>query len=258
MKKFAAVTTFNNEGFEISGKTMIESFDKFWSKDILLNVYYEDMSQPKIRCSERIFFHNFNEEVKKWYKFREKFFFKELIKSDISKRSSYIYSATKFAHKVYAMQKQIEKKDCHYLIWLDSDTSTFKKVEVSFLNSLINEDAYLTYLGRDYLNFHSETGFMIFNTNNKFHKIFWDKMMKMYDEGELFKEKEWHDCWIFDTVRKELEKRALKNIDISLFGLRKKSSNQFEVFNPYHVFDNSVLGEFMNHFKGKRKLNIKL
>jgi hypothetical protein len=252
MKKFVAVTTFNKEGFEINGKEMIESFDKFWSKDILLNVYYEDMSQPKIRCSDRVFFHNFNQEVEKWYKFREKFFFKELIKPDTSSRSLYKYSASKFAHKVYAMQKQIEKKDCDYLIWLDCDTLTFKKVEVSFLNSLINEEAYLTYLGRDHLNQHSETGFMIFNTNNKFHEIFWDKMMKMYDEGELFKEKEWHDCWIFDAVRKELEKKSLTNINICLFGLKKRDPNLF------NVFYNSVLGEFMNHFKGKRKFNIKL
>ena len=250
MKKFAVVTTFNKDGFEISGKKMIESFDKFWSKDILLNVYYEDMSQPKFRCSDRVIFYSFNDEVEKWYKFREKFFFKELIKPDNTSRSFYIYSASKFAHKVYAMQKQIEKKDCDHLIWLDSDTVTYKKVDASFLNSLINEESYLTYLGRDHLNFHSETGFMIFNTKNKFHEIFWDKMMKMYDEGELFKEKEWHDCWIFDTVRKELEKNSLKNINICLLGLSKNDPNQ------YNVFDNSVLGEYMLHFKGNKKFKI--
>jgi len=246
MKKFAVVTTFNKDGFEISGKKMIESFDKFWSQDIPLNVYYEDMSQPKIRCSDRILFHNFNEEIKKWYKFRENFFLRELIKPDNSIRSTYIYSASKFAHKVYAIQKRIEKKDCDYLIWLDSDILSFKKVEVSFLNSLINEDSYLTYLNRDHLNFHSETGFMIFNTNNKFHDIFWDKMMKMYDKGELFREKEWHDCWIFDTVRKELEKKLLKNINICQFGLKKNED-------LLNVFNRSVLGKYMIHFKGIAK-----
>jgi hypothetical protein len=91
---------------------------------------------------------------------------------------------------------------------------------------------------------------MIFNTNNKFHEIFWDKMMKMYDEGELFQEKEWHDCWIFDTVRRELEKKSLKNINICSLGLKKDN----DILN---VFDNSVLGEFMRHFKGNKKLNIK-
>ena len=246
MKKFSVVTTFNEEGFQTSGKKMIESFDKFWNKDISLNIYYEDMQLPKINCSDRILFHNFNEKVKKWYKFREKFFFKELIKPDNSSRSFYKYSASKFAHKVYAMHKQIEENISDYLIWLDSDVLTFNKVDVFFLNSLINKDSYLTYLGRDHINFHSETGFMIFNINNKFHNIFWDKMMKMYDEGELFKEKEWHDCWIFDTVRKELEKESLKNIDICLLGLKKDE----DILN---VFDNSVLGKYMIHFKGVKK-----
>ncbi len=37
------------------------------------------------------------------------------------------------------------------------------------------KDSYLTFLGREHINFHSEAGFMIFNTKNKFHKIFWDK-----------------------------------------------------------------------------------
>ena len=248
MKKFAVVTTFNKDGFEISGKKMIESFDKFWSKDIPLNVFYEDMDQPKIRCSDRIFFYNFNDEVKKWYKFREKFFFKELIKLDNSVDSFFKYSASKFAHKVYAMHTQIEKKDCDYLIWLDSDTLTFKKIQTVFLNSLINEDSYLTYLGRDHINYHSETGFMIFNTNNKFHNIFWDKMMQMYDEGELFKEEQWHDCWIFDIVRRELEKKSLKNINICSLGLKKDDDKS-------NVFDNSVLGEFMIHFKGEKKMS---
>jgi len=249
MKKFVAVTTFNEEGFQTSGKKMIESFDKFWNKDISLNIYYEDMQLPKMNCSERILFHNFNEKVKKWYKFREKFFFKELIKPDNSSRSFYKYSASKFAHKVYAMQKQIEENTSEYLIWLDSDVLTVNKVDDFFLNSLINKDSYLTYLGRDHINFHSETGFMIFNINNKFHNIFWDKMMKMYDEGELFNEKEWHDCWIFDKVRKELEKESLKNIDICSLGLKKDD----DILN---VFDNSILGKYMIHFKGKKKNNL--
>jgi hypothetical protein len=138
MKKFAVVTTFNKEGFEICGKKMIDSFDKFWSKDIQLHVYYEDMSQPKLRCSDRIIFYNFNDEVKKWYKFKQKFFFKELIKpDDNSSRAFYIYSASKFAHKVYALQKQIENKDCDHLIWLDSDVLTYKKLDSSLSDTVV-------------------------------------------------------------------------------------------------------------------------
>ena len=250
MKKFSVVTTFNNKGFNICAKEMLMSFDKFWTKDIPLNVYCEDMDLPKIKTSDRVLFSSFNEEVKKWYKFQSKFFLRELNKPDNSINSFYKYSAIKFAHKIYAIEKQLEKNISEYLIWLDSDVITFKKVNSSFIDTLIDKNSYLTYLGREHINFHSEAGFLIFNTKNKFHKIFWQRMMEMYDEGKLFDQNEWHDSYIFDVVRLELEKKSLKNINITSMGL---NSTQDQL----NVFDNSVLGKFMNHFKGNRKLNVK-
>ena len=250
MKKFSVVTTFNKKGFDICAKEMLISFDKFWSKDIALNVYYEDMNLPDIETSNRIFFSSFNEEVKKWYKFQSNFFLRELNKPDSPINSFYKYSAIKFAHKIYAIEKQLEKNFSEYLIWLDSDVITFKKIENSFIDTLVDNNSYLTFLGREHVNFHSEAGFLIFNTKNKFHKIFWKRMMEMYDQGKLFDQNEWHDSYILDVVRLELEKKSLKNINISLMGLRW--------VDPLYIFDNSVLGEFMNHFKGKRKVNIKL
>ena len=72
-------------------------------------------------------------------------------------------------------------------------------------------------------------------------------MMEMYDHGKLFLEKEWHDSYIFDVVRKNLEKNnEIKNINISDFGL-------FDLKNDDHVFVSSVLGKFMDHKKGNRK-----
>jgi len=250
MKKFSVVTTFNNKGFDICAKEMLISFDKFWSKDITLNVYYEDMNLPEIGTSNRISYSSFNEEVKKWYKFQSNFFLRELNKPDNSINSFYKYSAIKFAHKIYAIEKQLEKNVSEYLIWLDSDVITFKKIENSFIDTLVENGSYLTFLGREHINFHSEAGFLIFNTKNKFHKIFWERMMEMYDQGKLFDQNEWHDSYIFDVVRLQLEKKSLKNINISLMGLSKTQDQ-------LNVFDNSVLGEFMNHYIGNRKLNIK-
>jgi hypothetical protein len=251
MRKFSVITTFNKEGFDICAREMLASFDKFWSEDIILNVYYEDMNVPEIKTSDRISFFSFNEEVNKWYKFQSNFFLRELNKPDNSVNSFYKYSAIKFAHKIYAIEKQLEKNISEYLIWLDSDVITFKSITNSFIETLIEKDSYLTFLGREHINFHSEAGFLIFNTKNKFHKIFWERMMEMYDQGKLFDQNEWHDSYIFDVVRLELEKNLLKNINISLMGLNK-SNDQL------NVFDNSVLGQFMKHFKGNRKLKIKL
>ena len=94
---------------------------------------------------------------------------------------------------------------------------------------------------------YSECGFLIFNTEHPIHETFWKNMMKMYDDGDLFKEKEWHDSYIFDVVRKKLEKtKNVKNFDITNNGL-------VDVKNDDHVFVSSVLGKFMDHKKGNRK-----
>ena len=91
---------------------------------------------------------------------------------------------------------------------------------------------------------------LIFNTKHKFHKEFWENISDMYDNGKLFNEKEWHDSYIFDVVRLNLSKKGLKNFDISKLGLKQTT----DILN---VFDNSVLGKHMIHFKGNRKLNIR-
>ena len=199
--------------------------------------------------SKRINFFSFNNEVDGWYKFREQFFFKELNKPDKGTNSFYKYSAIKFAHKVYAIKKQLEKNSSDYLIWLDSDVVTIKNIEINFLNSLINDQNYLSYLGREHINFHSECGFLIFNTKHNLHNQFWINMSQMYEQGLLFNEKEWHDSYIFDVVRLRMETEGLKNFNISKIGLKNKKDT-------LNVFDNSILGEFMIHFKGNKKNNI--
>ena len=244
--KFSVVTTFNKTAYESHAKKMISSFDFFWDSKILLNVYLEDFKILKSDYDKKINFFSFNNEVSDWYKFREQFFFKELNKPDKGVNSFYKYSAIKFAHKVYAIKKQLEKSVSDYLIWLDSDVVTIKNIKLNFLDSLIKDQNYLSYLGRDHINFHSECGFLIFNTKHYLHNEFWLNMSQMYDQGLLFNEKEWHDSYIFDVVRLRLEKNGLKNFNISKLGLKKTTET-------LNVFDNSVLGEFMIHFKGNKK-----
>ena len=81
------------------------------------------------------------------------------------------------------------------------------------------------------------------------HNQFWVNMSEMYEQGFLFNEKEWHDSYIFDVVRLKLEKNGLKNFNISNLGLKKTND-------PLNVFDNSILSEFMVHFKGNKKNNL--
>ena len=71
----------------------------------------------------------------------------------------------------------------------------------------------------------------------------------MYTGGKLFNLDSWTDSHVFDAVRQNLEnEKNLKNFNISDLGIKN-------VGNESHVFVASILGEYMDHKKGSRKLN---
>ena len=245
LETFSAVTTFDLDKHSY-GVEMINSFYKNWPDEINLTAFIENSSgiddtvvKPKILVKD------FHLEISRYNKFVQKFKNKEKYTDDFR------FNVFRFAHKVYAMFAALQNIKSKYLIWLDADIKTYKKIPIEFLKSLVHEDKYVSYLGREDISFrhlrYSETGFIIFNTEHHIHNTFWTEMMKMYDDGQLFFEKEWTDSWIFDVVRKKLEKnKKIKNINISEMGL-------FDLETDDNVFVASVLGQYMDHKKGNRK-----
>ena len=242
---FSAVTTFNLKKHHF-GLDMIESFFKNWPDNIMLTAFIEGSKLiDSSKVSGKINVQDFDECIPKYKNFCEKFKHKSHLTDDFR------YNVFRFAHKVYAISKALQLNKSKYLIWLDSDIKTYKKIPISLLNKLVKENTYLSYLGRENISIEhlkfSECGFLIFNTEHSLHSKFWKKMMIMYDDGKIFDEKEWHDSYIFDVVRKDLEiNDNLKNINISDFGL-------VDLKNEDHVFVSSILGKFMDHRKGNRK-----
>lgn len=250
MNKFSAVTTFN---FKIHpyGIEMINSFFVNWPDEIQLFAFVENASpidDSKVRSKIRLV--DYHEEIPEYKNFCKKFQHKEKFTDDFR------FNAFRFAYKVYAISCALEKIKSRYLIWLDADIKTHKKIPLEFFDKLIKNTSYLSYLGRENISVkhltYSECGFLIFDTHHFTHKIFWKEMMNMYSGGKLFDEKEWHDSYIFDQVRKKIEKKYnVLNFNISKLGLVNIESK-----NDDHVFVTSVLGEFMDHKKGDRK-NVK-
>ena len=244
---FSAVTTFNLEKHKY-GIEMINSFFVNWPDEVILTAYIENASAIDDELvKNKIVIKEFHENIPEHKLFKNKFKEKEKYTDDFR------FNVFRFAHKVYAISKALKNVKTKYLIWLDSDIKTHKKIPFSFLNSLVEDTCYLSYLGREnisikHLNY-SECGFLIFNTEHFIHSQFWKDMMQMYDGGKLFQEKEWHDSYIFDVVRKNLEISAnIKNFNISDLGL-------VDIKSEDHVFVASVLGKFMDHKKGNRKQN---
>ena len=244
---FSAVTTFNLEKHKY-GIEMINSFFANWPDEVKLTAYIENASPiDDALVKNKIVIKEFHENIPEYRLFKKKFKEKEKYTDDFR------FNVFRFAHKVYAISKALKDVKTKYLIWLDSDIKTHKKIPISFLHSLVDDTRYLSYLGREnisikHLNY-SECGFLVFNTEHFIHSQFWRDMMQMYDGGKLFQEKEWHDSYIFDVVRKNLEINSnIKNINISDMGL-------VDIKSEDHVFVASVLGKFMDHKKGNRKHN---
>ena len=245
LSKYSAVTTFHLPK-HIYGVEMINSFYANWPNEITLTAFIENSSKiDDSAVKPKIIIKDFDKTVPEYQKFVRKYKEKEKYTDDFR------FNVFRFAHKVYAIASALKNIKTKYLIWLDADIKTYKKLPLEFLDTLINQNSYMSYLGREnisvkHLNY-SECGFLIFNTEHLIHKRFWEDMMKMYDGGKLFQEKEWHDSYIFDVVRKKLEaEKKIENFDIS-------SIDCFNLKTDDHIFVSSVLGKYMDHKKGNRK-----
>ena len=224
---------------------MLESYYKFWPNSCLMYTFLENFSNlddKKVKNKIKIL--DFHKVIPEYKTFCKKY-------ADKNRTDNYRYDAFKFAHKIFAINKAISLCKTKYLIWLDADIKTFKKIDYDFLEMLVKPNFYMSYLGREHIsklkNRYSETGFMIFDLEHELHEKFWSFVIGMYLSGELFNLDEWTDSWVLDHVRKEIEKNYnLKNLNISDLGLK-------QVGNESHVFVASILGDYMDHKKGPRK-----
>lgn len=250
LNKFSAITTFDLKKHPF-GLEMINSFFVNWPNEIKLTAYIENLSNvDDSNVKHKIIVKDYHKHIPEYKLFVDKYKNKQKYTDDFR------LNAFRFAYKVYAIAKSLKIFKSKYLIWLDADIKTHKKIPITFFKKLVNEEAYLSYLGREHISNkytrYSECGFLIFNTHHSIHSTFWKLMMEMYDGGKLFSEKEWHDSYIFDQVRKGLEKEyKVSNLNICDFGLIDINNEHDE-----HVFVLSILGEYMDHKKGDRK-NIK-
>ena len=90
-----------------------------------------------------------------------------------------------------------------------------------------------------------ECGFVGYNLKHPEIQNFINDWEQLYITGDVFKILEWHDSYVFWHLSKIY--RAEKNILVNDIGYQKGVKG-------HHVFINSELGLYMDHFKGKRKL----
>jgi len=167
-------------------------------------------------------------------------------------KGTYLFDAVRFANKVFCVTHAIKtsvEKDYDYIIWLDADTYTFRPMPREFLESLLPTNTMLTYLGRENPikndgGKYPECGFVGYNLKHIEIQNFAKTWEDIYKNDEVFQLLEWHDSFVFWHISKWY--REHKRIEVNDIGYWKGVKG-------HHVFINSELGLYMDHFKGKRK-----
>lgn len=232
---------FSPAGYKEYGYNFLQTFNKFWSKDVNLIVYTEEIvNMPRGECRNlwncdgaREFYTRHKNDGRRcgtspidgW---RSK---------DRNEGYTWRFDAVKFFKQClipYNASKNL--KDGDILVWLDGDVVTFDYVPRDFIPNLM-KGVDLVYLGRG--NKHSEIGFWAVRlcalSRDMLHNL-----AGTYTTDSFLQLKEHHSAFVFDYVRRQTQNHGLTGRDLT-FGGRD------------HVWLSSPLAKYTDHLKGKRR-----
>ena len=252
MKSLTVVTTWGSKYWPNPVQAGIQSTVKNWPGHAKILLYPDDMSQqltlPRTEyydlCKEQPKLKEFIDKHKNNPKFNPRIKQTEKEKRDFDKNTLiYIYDCVRFSYKVFACIDAWQKTKPDMLWFLDADIITFDKIPMSWLEHIIPDKSFTSYLGRPKKGF-SETGYYAFNTAHKYAEEFFERWQTYYDKDRFLELKGYTDSFTFDGARIELEKEGkIKNEDLNdgRFAGGRRSR---------HPFINSELGQYMDHLRG--------
>ena len=248
--EISVVTTFNKRGLDQYGRRMIKSFCKQWPNNVKLYVYAEDCKDEVPVPNDNVIVLDLHEESPEIVAFKNKWKDVPKANGDVSKdpvRSrrkdagkGFKWDAIRFSHKVYSIFACAKRCNTEVLMWMDADTYCHSPITFEKLQSLVPLDKDLCYVGR--ANKWPECGLYSINLTSKGGKKFLNRFQQVYDEAEngIFQMAEWHDSFVFEVVRKQLQPNCWNWSEGIITG-------------EGHPLINSVWGSYLDHLKGGRK-----
>lgn len=245
--KYTVITTFHQAGLEQYGQRMIDTFEQHWPSSVDLIVCAENCQPKTARSNTQVV--DLMTQSADCLAFVERHRNNPLAHAQagppdvFNPLKAFRWNAVRFCYKVFSVALCADRVPSGWMIWLDADSHTHTAVPESWLNQVCPPDAMISYLGRGE-KYHSECGWVAYNLDHPKTRQFIKDFVDMYRTDAIFNEREWHDSYIWDVIRK-----------------RYKDTNRFFNLNPSvddkglagHPFINSELGRYMDHVKGKRK-----
>jgi len=169
-KKVLAVTTFNRSYYDGLAKRMVETFIKFWPKEVMLVCYLEDMEKSELPSAPNVIgvnvFERCNPNLQNYLDFIGDHFSRGFA----YKAFTWIDSARTF-------------KDFNEVIYLDADVITYKPVTEQWLDNVLPDNNLVAYMGvtmnkgkwKGIDKPHSDSGLYWFNPHHPYAKTFVDR-----------------------------------------------------------------------------------
>jgi hypothetical protein len=246
--KYTVITSFHEEGLKQYAQRMINTFEQNWPSDVDLVVCAENCRPQTTRPNTRMY--DLLSLSANCRAFVERHRNNPLAHGragppDVwNPKKAFRWNAVRFAYKVFSVALCANNISSGWMIWIDADTHTHSPVPMEWLSRVCPSTAMISYLGRGE-KYHSECGWVAYNLDHPATRNFIADFVGMYNTDRIFDEREWHDSYIWDVIRKQYQ-----------------GTNEFYNLNPSwtdkglagHPFINSELGRYMDHVKGERKL----
>jgi hypothetical protein len=239
-KKVLAVTTFNRSYYDGLAKRMVETFIKFWPKEVMLVCYLEDMEKSELPSAPNVIgvnvFERCNPNLQNYLDFIGDHFSRGFA----YKAFTWIDSARTF-------------KDFNEVIYLDADVITYKPVTEQWLDNVLPDNNLVAYMGvtmnkgkwKGIDKPHSDSGLYWFNPHHPYAKTFVDRYENIYNSHVIKEDKtrfpKPNDAYVLIDCILDAEAHGVQCRD---FHPERKALSPLK---------ETELGKYFRHFKAARK-----
>jgi hypothetical protein len=228
------ITTFSDKNYNEYAKFFMSSLEKYLDKNVNVLIYTDT---PLFDDQENWKNLILSEECPNLLNFKNRNGYKKVEEGT----KGFLFDAVRFSHKSYCIIDASRKIKNGNMIWLDADTEVLDYLSEEYLNSHLDDDKFVSFLGRP--DRYTETGWLSFNLDHPATVEFFNLWEWYYNTDEIYNLSAQLDCHVFDACREKLEKEGkIQTQNISPPNIGKA---HFDV-----RFKN-----FMCHYKGERKHN---
>ena len=227
---------------EVEWQVWLDNYDERYLGKYGTNVEFRSLSDDP---AHELFMQQWNDRVRR----------NPALKHEITVKrypNGYTLDAGTFAHKVFALTSEEARNGADWLIFLGSDVETLRAVDMEWLGGVLAGD--ISHLGRRDIR-SSETDWLAVKITPSrepcdceaydrdlphWGEMFLDSLRAVYTSGDIYNYAEWIDGHI------------IARLCTVMAGMGADVSNLSENLPGLDVFERSVLGERLRHWKGPR------